>query len=39
MCCDVLVKPSLTRAILSDPQFWLPLGILFLGVSLLAVLQ
>jgi hypothetical protein len=32
---QTVMKPSLARAILTDPQFWLPLVVLILGVGLL----
>jgi hypothetical protein len=32
-------KPSVARAILTDPQFWAPVGSLIFGVVLLVLLK
>ena len=34
---DPKAKPPIGRAILTDPQFWIPLGVLALGILILAV--
>ena len=36
---DAQMKPSVVKAILTDVQFWVPVGVLALGVGLLAWLH
>jgi hypothetical protein len=33
------LKPSLAKAILTDPQFWIPVAVLVLGVGLLMLVD
>jgi hypothetical protein len=33
------VKPSLAKCILSDIQFWIPVGVLVFGISLLLAVR
>jgi hypothetical protein len=39
--CDTVsfVKPSLVEAILTDVQFWVPVGVLIFGIVVLAVVR